>query len=66
MWIKDKNGVKTFATGQTDWAAAADAAHQCPRFRPDDEDEWVADQPLSCYNCRYRRWTMQSFTCQQD
>jgi hypothetical protein len=23
----------------------------------------VADESISCYNCRYRRWTVNSFIC---
>ena len=63
MWISAKGGTTVFAAGQSAWADAALAARQCSYFRPDDEDEWVADEPRSCYNCRYRRWTPQSFTC---
>jgi len=35
----------------------------CQNFRIDDEDELVTDQDRSCYNCRYRRWTINSFVC---
>ena len=38
-------------------------AVDCPWFQADDEDEWVSDDPVSCYNCRYRRWTAESFEC---
>jgi hypothetical protein len=65
VWITDKDGLKIFADGRAAWTAAAGAARQCLRFSPDDEDEWVADESCSCYNCRYRRWTAQSFSCQQ-
>jgi hypothetical protein len=27
------------------------------------EEELVADDPRSCYNCRHRRWTAASFAC---
>ena len=35
----------------------------CPMFLADDEDEWVSDDPVSCCNCRFRRWTAESFVC---
>lgn len=44
-------------------AEAARIAALCELFHPDEEDEQVADEPLSCHNCRYRRWTATSFTC---
>ena len=46
-----------------DWAGAARIAATCVAFYPDEEDEQVADEVLSCFNCRYRRWTVTSFTC---
>ena len=66
VWIKDEDGPKVFTAGRLAWGAAAGEARRCRGFRPDDEDEWVADEPCSCYNCRYRRWTAQSFTCQKS
>jgi len=46
-----------------DWPDAARIAASCAGFHPDEEDEQVADEPVSCFNCRYRRWTASSFTC---
>ncbi|MFA7406051.1 MAG: hypothetical protein WC007_18815 [Pelobacteraceae bacterium] len=51
------------APGRNDWAAVARIAASCDSFHPDEEDEQVADDLLSCYNCRYRRWTVVSFSC---
>jgi hypothetical protein len=48
---------------KNDWAEAARIAAGCETFSPDDEDEQVADEPRSCHNCRYRRWTAASFSC---
>jgi len=56
---------KEAATGY-DWPDAARIAARCAGFRPDEEDEQVADDPVSCFNCRYRRWTASSFTCCQE
>jgi hypothetical protein len=54
---------KEFTGGLNNWAPAAEAASKCPAFVPDDEDEQIADDPVSCYNCRYRRWTFNSIVC---
>ena len=35
----------------------------CTDFNPDDEDEQVSDTEVTCLNCRYRRWTQESFAC---
>jgi hypothetical protein len=59
---RDVNG--EFPGGKEDWAGAAGQAVICRRFSPDVEEEWVADEERSCYNCRYRRWTAASFVCQ--
>ena len=63
MWIENAAGQKIFRLGNEAWAEAARTAENCSRFHPDEEDEWVADEPRSCYNCRFRRWTAQAFTC---
>jgi hypothetical protein len=38
-------------------------AQACAYFLLDDEDELVSDEAVTCFNCRYRRWTQESFTC---
>ena len=43
-------------------AKEAARAAVCDGYGRDDEDETV-DDTVSCYNCRYRRWTARSFTC---
>ena len=63
MWSIDQNGYKQFAGGHEDWQGAALMAAVCGRFIPDVEEELVADDPRSCYNCRLRRWTATSFAC---
>lgn len=52
--------------GKDDWIGAARLAAACRSFCPDEEDEQVADEPRSCYNCRYRRWTVASFSCYKE
>ncbi len=63
MWQIDSSGYRQFTGGHEDWQGAALMAARCGSFRQDVEEELVADEPRSCYNCRYRRWTAVSFAC---
>lgn len=63
MWFVNRKEGKVFIHGKDAPVSAADAAIACISFRPDAEEEIVADEPVSCYNCRYRRWSADSFTC---
>lgn len=56
-------GLPEFPCGTEDWLTAARAAALCVGFSPDVEEEQVADEARSCYNCRYRRWSVDSITC---
>ena len=49
--------------GPEEWAAAARLAAACGTFRADVEEEHVADEGVSCYNCRYRRWAKDGIDC---
>lgn len=63
MWKTNEKGQPEFTRGRNDFTAAARAAGECSWFREDDEDEQVADDAISCYNCCYRRWNVNSFVC---
>jgi len=63
FWKANDKKQKEFRLGHEDFDVAAEAAQNCQNFRIDDEDELVTDQDRSCYNCRYRRWTINSFVC---
>jgi hypothetical protein len=63
MWFTNQRGEQEFIGGKNDWTGAASVAAACRDFHADVEEEIVADEPLSCYNCRYRRWSAESFTC---
>jgi hypothetical protein len=63
MWKINLKGQKEFQEGKNNPAAAASEAMACQSFEPDDEDEMTADEAVSCYNCRFRRWTRESFEC---
>jgi len=62
-WIIDSDGVLVFSGGHDDWTGTARLAAACSCFADDVEDEQVSDDPRSCYNCRFRRWTATSFVC---
>lgn len=49
--------------GQTDWASGHAIASSCPQFFEDVEEEWLAQEPVSCYNCRYRRFVKNGIIC---
>jgi hypothetical protein len=63
MWRINRHGEREFTGGTEEWHVAARLAATCPAFHPDVEEEQIADEAQSCYNCRYRRWTRASFTC---
>jgi len=54
---------RSFRYGQNAPEQAAVCARLCPHFAQDDEDECTADEDVSCYNCRWRRWSATTFTC---
>ncbi len=59
----EENGKVIFTGGKASFAEASATAENCPHFREDCEDELYCDDEISCYNCRYRRWTQTSFEC---
>ena len=52
-----------YSGGKNNFEEVAAIAERCRFFKPDCEEEWVTDEDKSCYNCRYRRWTKDSFAC---
>lgn len=58
-----RNMTNPLLVGLEEWAAAAELADKCLTFVPDVEEEQIADEPRSCYNCRYRRWQADSVAC---
>lgn len=59
---KDNN---KFKFGKNNYEKAILAADNCTNFKLDrDEEEFVTStNNNSCYNCLFRRWTSDSFTC---
>ncbi|MBR4231651.1 MAG: hypothetical protein IKR95_00395 [Oscillospiraceae bacterium] len=62
IWEKGKRG-RRFLPGREAPDIAAMTAEQCGAFARDYEEECFAEQEVTCYNCRYRRWTRDSFEC---
>ena len=64
MFYKHNTNV-IFKYGKFEYEKAIQAAQICSFFTLDkDEDEFVtATEISSCYNCLFRRWTQDSFTC---
>ncbi|WKY48725.1 hypothetical protein Q5O24_05255 [Eubacteriaceae bacterium ES3] len=48
-----------------EWATGASTALVCKQFKEDVEEEWVAEELVSCYNCRYRRFVKDGIVCTQ-
>ncbi len=57
---------KIFKGGHFDYEVVEAIALACPGFTEDSEEECMAEEKVSCYNCRYRRWTAESFQCMKD
>ena len=55
-----------FKFGLNDFDKARQSSENCKNFSLDDEIEWVDDVEKSCYNCRYRKWTEDSFSCMKS
>jgi hypothetical protein len=62
IWDTGKKG-RLFLPGRDAPDTAAMTAEQCGAFVRDCEEECFAEQEVTCYNCRYRRWTRDSFEC---
>jgi hypothetical protein len=61
----NNDGKHVFKYGKCAYQKALKVAVACDFFELDkDEDELiVSTQKVSCYNCLFRRWSAQSFTC---
>ncbi|MDP4145251.1 MAG: hypothetical protein Q8936_12345 [Bacillota bacterium] len=66
MWFINNQGQMEFSKGKEDNNSAKLAAKKCSFFKPDVEDEIVVEETVSCYNCRFRRWTENSFICYKN
>lgn len=57
------DGKKSFIGGHEAVDVAVKMALNCGGFLRDCEEECFYDEPVICYNCRYRRWTEKGFDC---
>lgn len=65
-YIKDINGLKYFCGDESikeDCNATVILANICPYYIVDDEEEIYIENEITCYNCRYRRWAGEGFSC---
>ncbi|MCL1038802.1 hypothetical protein L2750_16860 [Shewanella submarina] len=62
-WFEIDGGLKLSLFSAQESGAARQAAAVCTFFEPDDEDEWVDDIQISCFNCQYRRWLQHKISC---
>ena len=62
IWEEGKRG-RSFLPGRDAEDIAESAAKECGGFVRDYEEECFSDREVTCYNCRYRRWTSGSFEC---
>lgn len=63
MWLQDEYKQVEYANGKNDWKGTNLVAAGCGYFTFDTEEEIIEEGIVSCYNCRFRRWTRNSFTC---
>ena len=69
IYLRVHNGVTSFsgnADCQEVFKATVEMAESCRFFQMDVEDEIVYEDQTTCYNCRYRRWTKEGFSCYKD
>ncbi len=66
VWRESELGKYQYTGGKEDWEEVIKIAAGCDEFLIDDEDELVSDEDRSCYNCRFRRWTKESFICMRS
>ncbi|QIZ75428.1 hypothetical protein [Ferrimonas lipolytica] len=59
----DDNGKWLFSGNRDDLQLSRMVAKACESFAEDDEDEQIDDITRSCFNCAYRRWSVDSFHC---
>ena len=53
-----------FKFGKIDYEKAREIAQNCAKFKLDnDEEKMVCGGEISCYDCAFRHWSAESFTC---
>nr|WP_314883910.1 molybdopterin biosynthesis protein MoeB [uncultured Campylobacter sp.] len=53
-----------FKFGKSSYEKARETAQNCAKFKLDnDEEEMACGGEIGCYDCAFRRWSAESFTC---
>lgn len=69
QYIISKNHLLYFCGSvdvKEDEAAARILAENCRYFILDVEDEICVEEEISCFNCRFRRWSKECFSCTKE
>jgi len=61
-YVRETGEAKCFL-GDDSINATVVLATACPLYKEDVEEEIYVEGVLTCYNCRYRRWTRAGFSC---
>ena len=69
-YVKETGRAKCFLGDDSireDMDATVALAAACPFYKDDVEEEiYLEGAPLTCYNCRYRRWASPGFSCYKN
>lgn len=68
-YVKETGGSKCFLGDDNVWEdmkATVVLATACPFYKDDVDEEIYLEGALTCYNCRYRRWSRPGFSCYKD
>lgn len=67
--IMEKNGGVYFqgnVANTDDLRVASTIAETCPAYSIDEDDEDYCNGVRTCFNCRYRRWLADGFSCARE
>jgi hypothetical protein len=48
------------------WQVSREMACSCKGFSEDVDEEWLDEECVSCYNCRYRRFVNEGILCMKS
>lgn len=67
--IREIGGTRNFCGSEKntdDFKDTIILAKACTSYKVDVDEEVDWDNEITCYNCRYRRWTKYGFSCFKD
>lgn len=68
-FIREIDGVRHFCGNENskeDFDATVTLAKACSQYIIDLDEEVNWDNEITCYNCRYRRWTNLGYSCYKN